>query len=319
MTVKLDFSRALRGAAWALARVSCVGLLFLGTTNCLPAPSDDSGGSSGGGNSSAGGNGGNVTPQGGTTHAPTGGSTYVSQGGTSYVPPQGGTPEGGTTTTPPVGGTTSLPPVGGTTSLPPVGGTTSLPPVGGTTSPPAGGAIAITCTPVPKSSGGLACPGKKCTLGTYSGYNFTFVDPTGKSTICMTPESLCGAGTTGAQDPPAYSVWGAGFGFNLSPLTTETTAVPVQLSGSGVTVTVSSLPTGADLRVQVNVGGTAYCAKMTTATQTLPWTSFNSTCWTPTPAGALAGAPNTPNIQFQASSGTAAGTFDFCVTALSFQ
>jgi hypothetical protein len=307
-------------------------LLFLGTTNCLPAPSDDSGGSSGGGNSSAGGNGGNVTPQGGTTHAPTGGSTYVSQGGTSYVPPQGGTPQGGTTNVSqggtsyvppqggtPQGGTTSLPPVGGTTSLPPVGGTTSLPPVGGTTSPPAGGAIAITCTPVPKSSGGLACPGKKCTLGTYSGYNFTFVDPTGKSTICMTPESLCGAGTTGAQDPPAYSVWGAGFGFNLSPLTTETTAVPVQLSGSGVTVTVSSLPTGADLRVQVNVGGTAYCAKMTTATQTLPWTSFNSTCWTPTPAGALAGAPNTPNIQFQASSGTAAGTFDFCVTALSFQ
>ena len=323
MTVKLDFSRALRGAAWALARVSCVGLLFLGTTNCLPAPSDDSGGSSGGGNSSAGGNGGNVTPQGGTTHAPTGGSTYVSQGGTSYVPPQGGTPQGGTTNVsqggtsyvPPQGGT----PEGGTTTTPPVGGTTSLPPVGGTTSPPAGGAIAITCTPVPKSSGGLACPGKKCTLGTYSGYNFTFVDPTGKSTICMTPESLCGAGTTGAQDPPAYSVWGAGFGFNLSPLTTETTAVPVQLSGSGVTVTVSSLPTGADLRVQVNVGGTAYCAKMTTATQTLPWTSFNSTCWTPTPAGALAGAPNTPNIQFQASSGTAAGTFDFCVTALSFQ
>ena len=323
MTVKLDFSRALRGAAWALARVSCVGLLFLGTTNCLPAPSDDSGGSSGGGNSSAGGNGGNVTPQGGTTHAPTGGTTYVSQGGSSYVPPQAGTPQGGTTNVsqggtsyvPPQGGT----PEGGTTTTPPVGGTTSLPPVGGTTSPPAGGAIAITCTPVPKSSGGLACPGKKCTLGTYSGYNFTFVDPTGKSTICMTPESLCGAGTTGAQDPPAYSVWGAGFGFNLSPLTTETTAVPVQLSGSGVTVTVSSLPTGADLRVQVNVGGTAYCAKMTTATQTLPWTSFNSTCWTPTPAGALAGAPNTPNIQFQASSGTAAGTFDFCVTALSFQ
>jgi hypothetical protein len=123
----------------------------------------------------------------------------------------------------------------------------------------------------------------------------------------------------GAQNPPSYTVWGAGFGFSLSPLTTETTAVPVQLSGSGVTVTVSSLPTGADLRVQVNVAGTAYCAKMTTTTQTIPWTSFNSTCWTPTTAGALAGAPNTPNIQFQASSGTAAGTFDFCVTALSFQ
>jgi hypothetical protein len=178
--------------------------------------------------------------------------------------------------------------------------------------------VAITCTPVPKSSGGIACPGKKCALGTYSGYGFTFTDGKG-STACMTPESLCAAGTTGAQDPPTYSVWGAGFGFNLSPATTETTSVPVQLSGTGVTVTVSSLPTGAELRVQVNVGTTAYCAKMTTATQTIPWSSFNSTCWAPTPAGALAGAPNTPNIQFQASSGTAAGTFDFCVTALSFQ
>jgi hypothetical protein len=121
------------------------------------------------------------------------------------------------------------------------------------------------------------------------------------------------------MDPPTYSVWGAGFGFNLSPLATPTVPMPVQLSGTGVTVTLSSLPTGADMRVQVNVGGTHYCATMTSPSQTLPWTSFNTACWDPTTGTALTGAPNTSTLEFEASSGTTAGTFDFCVTALSFQ
>ncbi|HJX62835.1 MAG TPA: hypothetical protein VJ860_02660, partial [Polyangia bacterium] len=144
--------------------------------------------------------------------------------------------------------------------------------------------------------------------------------PDGKgSTLCLDANSLCAAGTTGAQDPPTYLVWGAGFGFNLSTATTATTDVPVPLTGSGVTVSVSSLPTGADLRVQVKVGAVSYCAVMTTATQTIPWGSFNTTCWAPATGTALTGAPSTPNIQFQASSGKTAGTFDFCVTSVAFQ
>jgi hypothetical protein len=174
-----------------------------------------------------------------------------------------------------------------------------------------------TCTPVPKSTGGIACPSGKCTSGTYSGYDFSFSDGKG-STICLSASSLCAAGTTAAQDPPTYSVWGAGFGFNLSPDTTATTTVEVQLAGAGVSVALSSLPTGAEARVQVTVGTTDYCAKMTTATQTLAWTSFNTKCWDNT-GTALTAAPKTGKIQFQASSGTAAGTFDFCVTSLSFQ
>jgi hypothetical protein len=123
----------------------------------------------------------------------------------------------------------------------------------------------------------------------------------------------------GAQDPPAYTVWGAGFGFNLSPQTAGTTSVPVQLSGSSVTVKLSSLPTGADMRVQVLVNGVAYCAVMTMASQTILWNAFNTKCWAPTTGTALTGPPNTPNIQFQASSRATAGSFDFCVTSLSFQ
>jgi hypothetical protein len=170
---------------------------------------------------------------------------------------------------------------------------------------------------VPKSTGGISCPGGKCTVGTYSGYDFPFTDGKG-STICVDANGLCAAGTTGAQDA-AYTVWGAGFGFNLSTATTATTEVPVQLAGSGVTVALTGLPTGADMRLQVKVGGVAYCAVMTTATQTVPWSSFNTTCWAPATGTALGGAPNTPNFQFQASSTKTAGTFDFCVTSLSFQ
>ena len=305
MTGKIDFVRSLRGAAWALARVGCVGLLFLGTTHCLPAPAADDGGGA------AGSNGGNAS-QGGTTHASTGGSTYVySTGGTpqsssTYTPPTGGTPESSSTYTPPIGGT----PQSSSTYTPPTGGTTSAPPAGGSTA-------VTTCTPAPKSTGGLSCPGGKCTAGTYSGYDFSFSDGKG-STICVDANSLCAAGTTGAQDA-AYTVWGAGFGFNLSTATTATTDVPVQLSGSGVSVALTSLPTGADMRVQVTVGGTAYCAVMTAATQTIPWSSFNTTCWAPATGTALGGAPNTPKIQFQPSSTKTAGTFDFCVTSVTFQ
>jgi hypothetical protein len=156
-------------------------------------------------------------------------------------------------------------------------------------------------------------------VGPYGGYDFSFDDKTGKSSVCASAGSLCGAGITGAKDPPNYTVWGAGFGFNLSPLSTVTSTVPVQLSGTSVTVALSSLPTGADMHVQVTVNSAVYCAVMTAATQTIPWTAFNTQCWAPTTGTALTGAPNTPNIQFLASSLLTAGTFDFCVTSLSFQ
>jgi len=154
----------------------------------------------------------------------------------------------------------------------PVGGTTTTPPVGGSTA-------VTTCTLRPKSTGGLPCPGGKCTVGAYSGYDFGFSDGLG-STYCVDANSLCAAGTTLAPDPPAYTIWGAGFGFSLSPLTTLTNTTPVQLTGSGVSVTLSSLPTGgATARVQVTVGITQYCALMTSASQTIPWASFNTECW----------------------------------------
>ena len=169
------------------------------------------------------------------------------------------------------------------------------------------------CTPQPTSTGGIVCPGRLCTVGGFSGYMFSYGDGTASS-ICMGPDGLCTSGTTGAVDVPYYTVWGAGFGFNLSPDTSLTNIVQVQLPGTGVSVTTSSLPVGANLRLQVGVSGTDYFAWVTTTTQTIPWTSFKSSLGV-----ALLGAPKTDAIKFQASSGGIAGSFDFCVTSLSFQ
>jgi len=268
-------------------------------------PSDLSTGGSAAGASGSGGAGGTA----GQAGSASGGKT--SNGGTA-VAGSGGSNVGGTTgQAGSSGGATG----GASTSATGGAGAT-----GGTTT--ATGGVTATCTPVPKSTGGISCPGGLCAVGAYSGYNFTFSDKT-KSSVCMLPTSLCGAGTVGAQDPPTYSVWGAGFGFSLSLLTTTTTDVPVQLAGTGVTVTVTSLPTNADMRLQVKhyvgTAPTTYCAIMTTATQTIPWTSFNTQCWDPAKGVALTGPPNSSNFQFQASSRTTAGSFDFCVTALSFK
>ena len=169
-----------------------------------------------------------------------------------------------------------------------------------------------TCS-APKSTGGIVCPGHFCTVGTYSGWAFTYPDASGQSAVCLATNSLCIAGTTGVADPPAYTVWGAGFGVSLSPSGTA-----VQLSGTGVTVALTSLPTGA-VTVGVNLGTTGYCAVITAATQTIPWSSFNTTCYAPATGVALTGPPNTANITFNVTSGPTVGTFDFCVTALSFQ
>jgi hypothetical protein len=93
----------------------------------------------------------------------------------------------------------------------------------------------------------------------------------------------------------------------------------VQLAGSGISVKLSSLPTGAQARVQVTVAPHYYCAVMSAASQTLPWTSFNTACWNNT-GTYLTGAPTAATQILIAVSSEAgvAGSFDLCVTSLSF-
>jgi hypothetical protein len=170
------------------------------------------------------------------------------------------------------------------------------------------------CSPVPKSTGGIACPGGICTGETYSGSTLTITDGL-TSTICMSANGLCAAGST---TPFGGSNWGADFGFYLSPDSTPINMVPVQLVGAGVAVTLSSLPTGAIARVQVTVGGADYCSELRTTSNTVPWTSFNTQCWSG--AGtSLTGAPMATRLLFEIASYGASESFDFCVTSLSLQ
>ncbi|MGO9665308.1 MAG: LamG domain-containing protein [Polyangia bacterium] len=175
------------------------------------------------------------------------------------------------------------------------------------------------CSPVPRSTGGIVCPGGKCTVGAYSGSSLTYTD--GTSTICMSANSLCATGKTNTlNSTDTITNWGVVFGFDLSPNSTSTNLVGVQLAGSGISVKLSSLPTGAQARVQVTVGATTYyCATMSAASQTLPWTSFNTACWNNT-GTYLTGAPTAATqILITVNSETGiAGSFDLCVTSLSF-
>jgi hypothetical protein len=165
-------------------------------------------------------------------------------------------------------------------------------------------------TPAITSTGGLSCPGGLCAMGTYAGYLYVYSD--GTSTICAGPDNLCASGTTGAADTTG-KIWGAGVGINLDKADPPP---DVQLSGTGMTYALSSLPTQG-MRAQVSVGSKDYCVKLTSASGTVAWTDFNTACWDNS-GTKLTGAPKTPHIGFQVTAATAAGTFDFCVTKVSF-
>jgi hypothetical protein len=318
-----------RGVSYFMTGAAFVTFAFL-SPNCQPAAgtlggeSGNSGGdggsggsggtssSSGGSNSSSGGSnsssGGSNSSSGGSNSS-SGGSNTSSGGSNSS---SGGSASKGGSNTSSGGSNTSS--GGSNTSN---GGTT--PSSGGTVASNGGTTTAPTCTPQPTSKGGLACPGGKCTVGTFAGYDFKFADSdppkTGKSTICMAADSLCATGTLAAQDPPTYANWGAGIGFNFADPSAD-----IQLAGTGVSITLSSLPTGtgATARAQLTIAGTDYCAVFKAASTTFAWSDFNTTCWD-MKGTSLTAAPKVAKIQVQAASGTAAGAFDFCVTAVTIQ
>ena len=157
-----------------------------------------------------------------------------------------------------------------------------------------------------------------CTVGTpaVTGALFSYGDTGPMTTACLAPTTACMAGTLTPANPPTYSYYGAGIGINLGPAVGTAMPTPVQLGGTGISITLSNLPAGG-ARLQVNVGGTAYCAAITTATATIPWASFNTKCYDTPPDGtALTGAPATPNVQVALPSGAAELTYDFCITSL---
>jgi len=300
-----------------------VGTQTTGGSTTTPGATGGTVGNTGGaGNNNTGGTPGN--PQGG---AATGGRANT--GGTPGNPQGGGATGGSPVATggSPVVGATGGSPVGTATGGSPVVG------AGGTTATAAGGSALTSCTP----SGTLAVQATNnfVTVGTCSGYPFTFTNTGATATGTATVSPVCGAtgctpaftGTglcaTGSVpvDPASASV--AGVGFNLLQTQSGNPSL-FALSGSSVTISFTNTG-GAPLRAQftADTTGTLYwCYDLTgkTSPQTIPLSSFNQTCWTPTTAGAF--VPGTSKIlafelQVPSNTTTATSSFNVCLTGLS--
>jgi len=150
-----------------------------------------------------------------------------------------------------------------------------------------------------------------------SGYDFGYKDTGPMTTFCLATNAACMKGTLTAVNPPSYSYYGAGLGINLGPIVGGTTMpAPVQLGGTGISIALSSFP-ASGLRVQVTVGGVAYCASLATASATIPWAGFNTKCYDSPPDGvALTGAPAATDIEVQVPAGSTEESYDFCITSL---
>ena len=114
--------------------------------------------------------------------------------------------------------------------------------------------------------------------------------------------------------------WGAGIGFNLNQANAKdaTAGNFTSASSSGVTYALDFLPS--DLRMVVGDSTTDYCVNVTSASGTIPWSKFNSTCWNSS-GKSLSGPPaNFVSVRFQIVADTSYGNdtdFYFCVSKLS--
>jgi hypothetical protein len=140
------------------------------------------------------------------------------------------------------------------------------------------------------------------------GYAYPYADST--STACLNSSVFCGAGM--AATGGAY---GAGLGVNLNQptgaMTMGTFAVPA--GKLGVSYALSTAPPAKTVLI-IDNNSVAYQASITAASAMVPWAMFmvqTADAGPPT----LSAAPTASHVQFQIGSG---GSFNFCVTALSF-
>jgi hypothetical protein len=270
-------------------------------------------GGSGGGNGGAGGTGGGSLGGSGGS----GGTVAAGSGGSGGVAAAGSGGSGGIATAG-SGGTGGSGGSGGT-------GTTTA-----CSATIATGALATTAA-------AAGAGGYQSTVG-MGGYAFIFssdtttgINPcTSPATFCIDSTAVCVAGMTGAASTAAPFVCnGVGFGINVSQAmgssTTGTLAVPA--TSTGVTYALSNLPAtpGGGMRMQV-VAGTAapsatntYCAPITAASGTIPWTSLALTCYDTPTGAALAGPPaELQQVEFTVDDGTTAAAFNFCLDSITF-
>lgn len=172
----------------------------------------------------------------------------------------------------------------------------------------------------------FAVDGLGTTPNGWTGYLWTAVDDLGgviAPTDGFVGTSLCAEGYTGAS----WEGFGI-IGFNIAQeIDPETLIGGVELeiapSGTGVSVDVIN-NAGSSLRVQIqNNLGTFWCAAVpASGTGLIPWSSFNTQCWTDefgmSNTGAFYGGEPISQVMVQAPSNSnlTQTPFDFCIISL---
>ena len=155
------------------------------------------------------------------------------------------------------------------------------------------------------------------------GFTFTSTDMLG-STACVDTARFCASGTTAAGDT-AGTVWGVLVGVNLNQADLANATpnqYPIPSTSTGIYYQVSQRPLQG-LRIQTNdAAGTNYCVVLTSTQGLIPWTAFNTSCWSPTLGTYMSGPPiDSRNIAFIVPSivGGVAQAFNFCIDGLQYQ
>jgi hypothetical protein len=134
----------------------------------------------------------------------------------------------------------------------------------------------------------------------------TTITPENFSTV-LAGGDLCVSGTVEASDDAS-----ALLGINVAQLAGVGTDVEsIVPTSAGITVTVSTVLS--PMRVQIQGPGGSWCANITTATDTILWSEFNTACWNNSGTYYNNEALEAVMIQIPGSAG-GARTFDYCLT-----
>jgi hypothetical protein len=161
------------------------------------------------------------------------------------------------------------------------------------------------------------------------GYSFSYTDSstctTSPLSICIDSTAVCVSGMTGVSSSTCY---GGGFGINVGQTMGSMTAGTVAATATaGLTYSLSNVPTiaGGGVRIQVVTGTAAasatnsYCAPITAPSGTIPWSSFELTCYATPPGTALTGPPaDIQQVEVTIDDGTAAAAYNFCIDSITF-
>jgi hypothetical protein len=156
------------------------------------------------------------------------------------------------------------------------------------------------------------------------GYGFVYYDgqgvPPGPSTATLlTGSGLCFSGTVGQVMNMMFNQdWGCGIGVNINQaMGMNPPANTMTLTGAGITVSSSPIPSCTTARLVLDSGGSSYCAALTPGVE-IPWGSFNTTCWMPSGGTYLSGPPTSPAVKVQFVSNTTASCpfTNFCITQI---